>query len=119
LDSSLRKQAEIAGGGSYVAHCRYDDAADAVARKLNAKFEEVMHGAAEAPEPSTAEMIALRDRYLEHMALDERSRSLWRRAQWSPHVEMANILFTGFYRTVVLAAALVILVRAAIGLISH
>jgi len=108
----LRKEAEIVGGASSVALGRYNSAAEVVAAKLNGQFEEVEG----APEPTAAELAVLRERYLEHKALGERSQSLWQMVKDNPVTEiriaLAGTFLMLFYRLTVFAAAVAILHRA-------
>ncbi len=109
MDKGLRARAEMVGSGSYVASRRYGDLVDKVAAKYNAQFEEVP----DAPDPAANELTALRERYLEHRALEERSQLLWRLLKEDHRVEIAAICVKMAYRSTLFAAAVVILWRAA------
>ena len=123
MENRIRKQdwdrAWVVGGGSYVALGRYNEAVDVVARKLNAQFEVEREADLDAPPPSPPtdqELTALRERYLEHKALEERSQSLWRMwkdsGPWASRIEDAGLFFRALYHLTVFAAAITILYRA-------
>jgi len=95
----------MVGGGSYVASRRYSAMVDKVAAKYKAQLDEVPN----APEPTETELTALRERYLEHRALEEESQLRWRLLSEAPRMEMAAICVKAVYRLTLFAAAVAIL----------
>lgn len=110
----MSKKAWIVGGASYVALGRLHDAIEVVANKLEAQHREEPN----APEPTARELADLRERWLEHSALQERSQSLWKivNKPWPLEIFVVPVLV---YRLVVLAAAIAILVRLLPGWVAH
>jgi hypothetical protein len=119
MDRELRN-AKQAGSASYITSRRLGSALDGVVRKLNAQFEADYHEFEEGPNaPSPSEMAVLRDRYLEHKAVDEHSQSLLRQYREHPRFELVVTFVRMVYRLTLFAAAIVILHRAIVDWILH
>jgi len=104
---SESKQLWTVGGGNYVAHMRFSRIADVIAQKFSAVRDQTPG----AREPTPEELTTLRERYLEHQALNEHFEKL-RDVPKSANVELLATLLKFAYRLVVFAAAITILYRA-------
>ena len=99
---SVHENAWTTGGAAYVAGRRLNEAIRAVAEKLDAPRNDQGSG------PSAAELKDLRDRYLEHRALEEESQRLWDLLRWW-WMPIAMGLALLLYRLILLTAAIVFL----------
>jgi hypothetical protein len=112
MDKWLQERAMMAAAASNTTSTRLNGVMDRVIRKLQSETEEVS--------PTEAELAMLRERYLEHRAVDDEQKRLWCMYRSpSGRFEMFAIFVKMLYRLTLFAAAVVILYRAIMGWISH
>ena len=94
--------------GSSVALGAFNAVADRVATRTQARLQD-----GTGLDLTDSELVELRNCYLEHMALQTRSETLWRLEKSDPRGELVFSVLRAVYYVVTFAAACVILYRFA------